>query len=148
RLVIAGLTGLAALSAFVLALFPTLPLWVAVFVFMLWGAGGLSFYGIAVAHMADRAAPGKLAQSAAGVLFVWAGGSVLGPVLQGPLVDWFGPSGMFWFAGACAALITAAMFWRRRSREASEQSSKEEYVPEVGASVAAAEIAYGDEKSE
>ena len=37
------------------------------------------FYGIAVAHMADRAEPGKLAQSAAGLLFVWAAGSVIGP---------------------------------------------------------------------
>ena len=146
RLVIAALTAIAAASAFMLALFPMLPIWIAVFVFMLWGAGGLSFYGIAVAHMADRAMPGKLAQSAAGLLFVWASGSVLGPILQGPLVDKFGPSGMFWFAGAAAALITAAMFWRRRTREASEQSLKEDFVPELGSSVAAGEIAYGDDK--
>ena len=147
RLVIAALTALAAVSALVLALSRgALPSWLAMLVFMVWGAGGLSFYGIAVAHMADRAEPGKLAQSAAGLLFVWASGSVLGPILQGPLVDVTGIDGIFWFAGASAIAITAAMFWRRRAREPSEQSLKEEFAPQLGTSVAAGEIAYGEDK--
>ena len=78
--------------------------------------------------------------------FVWAAGSILGPILQGPLVDRVGVGGMFWFASAGAVLIAAAMFWRRRSREASEQSLKEEFAPQLGTSVAAAELAYGEDK--
>jgi MFS family permease len=145
RLVIAALTALAALSAFALALGSGRLLeWSAVLLFFLWGAGALSFYGIAVAHMADRAEPGRLAQSAAGLLFVWAGGSVIGPILMGPLVDWFGIGGMFWFAGAAALAVCAAMFWRRGAREAS--TSKEEFSPQIGTSVSAGEIAYGEEK--
>src|SRR5262249_50280597 len=63
RIVIAALAGLAAASAAILALFSqTAPEWTAVALFFVWGAGGLSFYGIAVAHMADRAEPSKLAQ--------------------------------------------------------------------------------------
>ncbi|MBX9745477.1 MAG: MFS transporter, partial [Hyphomonadaceae bacterium] len=62
RLVIAGLAGLAAVASFALALWSgQLRNWSAVLLFFLWGAGSLSFYGIAVAHMADRAEPGKLA---------------------------------------------------------------------------------------
>jgi MFS family permease len=145
RLVIAGLTGLAALSAFALAVGSGRLLeWGAVALFFLWGAGALSFYGIAVAHMADRAEPGKLPQSAAGLLFVWAAGSVIGPIMMGPLVDWFDVAGMFWFAGAAALAVTAAMFWRRGAREPA--SAKEEFSPQIATSVSAGEIAYGDEK--
>jgi MFS family permease len=145
RLVIAGLTGLAALSAFALALGSGRLLeWAAAALFFLWGAGALSFYGIAVAHMADRAEPGKLPQSAAGLLFVWAAGSVIGPIVMGPLVDWFDVAGMFWFAGAAALAVSAAMFWRRGAREPA--SSKEEFSPQIATSVSAGEIAYGEEK--
>ncbi len=101
------------------------------------------FYGIAVAHMADRAEPGRLAQSAAGLLFVWAGGSILGPMIIGPLVDLFDVAGMFWFAGAAALAVCAAMFWRSSARGAALQ--KEEFSPQQGTSVAAGEIAYGEE---
>ncbi|MGE0741703.1 MAG: MFS transporter [Hyphomonadaceae bacterium] len=146
RLVIAMLAVIAATAAFALALWSgNLTAGAAVALFFLWGAGALSFYGIAVAHMADRAEPGKLAQSAAGLLFVWAAGSVVGPLLMGPLVDWFDVAGMFWFAGAAATLVCVAMFWRRTTREASV--TKEEFAPQIGTSVAAGEIAYGEDKS-
>jgi MFS family permease len=147
RLVIAGLAALAAVSAFALALWSgELVNWQAVAVFFLWGAGALSFYGIAVAHMADRAEPGKLAQSAAGLLFVWATGSVIGPLLLGPLVDLFDVAGMFWFAGFAALAVAIAMFWRQSAREG--PVTKEEFAPQIGTSVAAGEIAYGDGKNE
>lgn len=145
RLVIAGLAMLAAISAFALAVGSgTLQHWSAVALFFLWGAGALSFYGIAVAHMADRAEPGKLAQSAAGVLFVWAAGSIIGPLVMGPLVDLFDVAGMFWFAGGCAVFVTVAMFWRRNTREG--PTTKEEFAPQIGTSVSAGEIAYGEDK--
>jgi len=145
RLVIAALAALAAVAAFALAMWSGRLLnWSAVLLFFLWGAGALSFYGIAVAHMADRAEPGKLAQSAAGLLFVWAAGSVVGPLILGPLVDLFDVAGMFWFAGGAALFVCFAMFWRRSTREG--PLSKEEFAPQTGTSVAAGEIAYGEDK--
>ena len=149
RLVIAGLAALAAACSFALAVWSgQLLSWSATLLFFAWGAGALSFYGIAVAHMADRAEPGRIAQSAAGLLFVWAAGSVIGPMVMGPLVDWFDVAGMFWFAGVAAALVCVAMFWRRTTREA--PTVKEEFAPQLGTSVAAGEIAYGedDERAE
>jgi MFS family permease len=146
RLVIAMLTGAAAACAFALAVFSgAAPKDLAIFIFFLWGACGLSFYGLAVAHMADRAEPHKLAQSAAGLLFVWGAGSILGPIVQGPIVDWFGIEGVFWFAGAASLLVTIAMFWRRTTRASAQPATKAEVAPQMGASVAAGEIAYGEE---
>jgi MFS family permease len=144
RLVIAALCIIATATAFALALWSgRLLRWQAVSLFFFWGAGALSFYGIAVAHMADRAEPGRIAQSAAGVLFVWAVGSVIGPLAMGPLVDIFGVGGMFWFAGGVALLVASLMFWRRTTREG--PTIKEEFAPQLGTSVAAGEIAYGDD---
>lgn len=145
RLVIAGLAALAAGASFALALWSgLLTSLAAVALFFVWGAGALSFYGIAVAHMADRAEPGRLAQSAAGLLFVWAAGSVIGPIVMGPLVDWFDVAGLFWFAGAAALFVCLAMFWRSTAREG--PATKEEFAPQIGTSVAAGEIAYGEDK--
>jgi MFS family permease len=145
RLVIAALAALAAICSCALALGSgQLANWSSVLLFFFWGAGALSFYGIAVAHMADRAEPGKLAQSAAGLLFVWASGSVLGPMMLGPLVDLFGVAGMFWFASVVAAFVCGAMFWRRTTREAA--ATKEEFSPQIGTSVSAGEIAYGEDR--
>jgi MFS family permease len=145
RAVIAGLTGLSALAALTLAIFGgTAPFWVATVLFAVWGAGGLSFYGVAVAHMADRAEAGRMAQATSGLLFVWAAGSVIGPTLQGAAGDVLGPEGVFWFAGLAAITLTAAMFWRRVAREAPE--TKEAFSVNQATSVAAAESVYGEEK--
>lgn len=146
RLVMAGLAALAAIAAVMLAMWSgRLQNWSAVALFFTWGAGALSLYGIAVAHMVDRAESSKLAQSAAGLLFVWAAGSVIGPLMLGPLVDLFGVAGMFWFAALAALAVCVAMFWRRSTREAA--TAKEEFAPQIGTSVAAGEIIYGEDDS-
>lgn len=146
RLVIAGLAGIAALAAFALALFGhQLTFAATAALFAIWGAGGLSFYGIAVAHMADRAEPGRIAQAAAGLLFVWAAGSIAGPLLFGQAVRLGGGAAMFWFAGVLSAALVFFMLWRRNARESAESTIKEAIAPAVATSVAAADLAYGDE---
>jgi MFS family permease len=123
-----------------------LPGWAAICLFGVWGAGALSFYGIAVAHMADRAEHGQIARATAGLLFVWAAGSVAGPVVQGAAVDVLGGRGIFWFGGIAAFLLTAAMFWRGAARAAPTPETKGTFAPKPETSVAAAEIAYGDNR--
>ncbi len=146
RYVIAGLTTLASVCAVALAVMGGhAPFWVATLTFGLWGAGALSFYGIAVAHMADRAEPGRMAQATSGLLFVWAAGSVLGPALQGPLGDWVGPEGVFWFAALGAGGITAAMFWRSAATPSPEH--KEHFSVNQATSTAAAESAFDDDRA-
>jgi MFS family permease len=147
RMVIAALAGLATISAIPLALLGSkLPEWAAIGLFFLWGAGGLSFYGVAVAHMADRAEPGRSAQFASGLLFVWAAGSIIGPLALGPLVDLFSWPAVFWFAALVALCVSLAMFWRRRQRVPSEPAVKEDYAPYPATSVAVAEIALREER--
>jgi hypothetical protein len=51
---------------------------------------------------------------------------------------------LFWFAGGAALAVCAAMFWRRTTREPAQ--TKEEFAPQIATSVAAGEIAYGEDK--
>lgn len=146
RVVIAGLSGMAALAALTLALFGgRLPFVGAAALFALWGAGALSFYGIAIAHMADRAEPGRIAQAASGLLFVWAAGSIAGPLLLGAAVEIGGREAMFWFAGLSGAALVGFMFWRRAERGPADGVRKDVVAPAVATSVAAVDLAYGGE---
>lgn len=148
RLVIAGLAGLSGLASLPLALLgPVLPFGVAAFLFAVWGAGALSFYGIAVAHMADRAEPGRIAQAASGLLFIWGAGAILGPLFLGVAVEAAGQGAMFWFSALCGLSLAGYMMMRRREREGPVQKEKEAFAPKQATSVAAAEMAYREEEA-
>jgi MFS family permease len=145
RLVIAALLVVSGAAALALALTDgRVKFTAAALLFALWGACELSFYGVAVAHMADRAGPGQITHATAGLLFVWAAGSVIGPALLGPLTDLFGAGIIFWFAAAIAWALAGAMVWRRRRR--AEGADKVAFSHEGATSVAAAELAYGADK--
>ena len=62
----------------------------------LWGGGALSFYSISASHATDRTDAVQIAQVMSGMLFIWAGGSVIGPILTGAVADTqAGQSGVF-----------------------------------------------------
>lgn len=53
----------------------------------LYGAGAMSFYSVSASHATDRTESGQITQVMSGMLFVWAGGSVIGPILTGAVAD-------------------------------------------------------------
>jgi MFS family permease len=119
RWVTAGLGAFAGFAALPLALLgPGLGIGPVTALAALWAAGSLSFYGILVAHAADRAEPGQIARVIAGLLFVWAGGSVVGPIVVSVFVrSALGLPGVFVHAGLCMVLLIGVMVWRARARE-------------------------------
>lgn len=143
RAVIAALVLSAGLAAAALAIFgAALPFWGAALVFAAWGSGGLSYYGLAAAHMADRAEPGQIPRATAGLLFVWAGGSILGPALLGVLTQAVGLDAIFWFAAVASGLVGGAMFWRRSRRDT--PANKAPFANKTETSISAAELTYGE----
>lgn len=82
----------------------------------IWGAGALCFYGICVAHAIDRTPGGQVAQVTSGLLFVWAAGSIFGPLLSGLALKLAGGFGLFGLAGVCLAAMTFYMLVRARLR--------------------------------
>jgi MFS family permease len=143
RMVIAGLCVIAGLPALALAFAgEMMALGPAAAVFAVWGAGALSFYGIAVAHMADRAAPAALTRSTSGLLFVWAAGAIAGPPLMGLAAEAGGGAGLFFFAAIGAFGCAGYMLARRKSREAAVERRGDGVGADQATSVAASDLAY------
>ncbi|MEQ8404529.1 MAG: hypothetical protein RKE49_05480 [Oceanicaulis sp.] len=142
RLVIAALTGLGAVSALILGLFgAALPLWLALVIAGLWGVGGLSFYGVAVAHAADRAGDGGAGPMMPALFIGWGVGSIAGPLIASGLMALIGPGGLFVFAGLALGGLCAMMVVRRGARRAVSDADKGEFAPSnetVNAAAAAA----------
>ena len=140
RWAVAGLAAIAAVAAAVLWLRGgAVGFTGALALAALWGAGALSFYSICVAHAADRASPDQIARVIAGLLFLWAGGSVFGPILAGLIAESaLGLGGVFAFSLVGMVLLIAAMTWRTQARPRPETPAPFENAPAT--SVAAAEI--------
>ncbi len=100
RLVIAAAAALGAAAAAGIAFAsaaaaPALMLWLA----GVFGAGSLSYYGVAVANAVDRALTEEITSMMAGILVIWGIGSVIGPPVAGVFLNFVpGGSGLFVFA--------------------------------------------------
>lgn len=141
RLVMAGAAALSGLFAVVLAVFVSPGLWLGALLAGLWGAASLSYYGICIAHAADRSRAEELPAIASGILMTWAVGSIIGPVLAGlaygsPLAG----RGLFLFAAAAAFALTAVLLWRSRTRKAVADAEREPFVNLLATSAELAEI--------
>lgn len=129
RVVIAGMGTVSGLAALALGLMGTaLPAWAMLALLALWGAGSLSFYGIAVAHGIDRADPNDISALMSGLLFVWAIGSVIGPPVAGASMHpQIGPGGLFLFVAIATLLLVASMVVRRAGRAPAPEEERENW---------------------
>ena len=141
RLVIAGLALAAGAAALVLALFGGLMPRLGIFVTAtLWGAGALSYYGVAVAHAADRAPEGQATGTMSGILMVWALGSMIGPLIASTVMSVTGPSGLFYFAAITLFALTGSMLIRRTGTAPVREEDKSDFEPTATTSVSVIEL--------
>jgi MFS family permease len=131
RIVLATLIGVPGIAAFVLAtLGAELSLTFNTILFGIWGAGALSYYGIAVAHLGDRTPRAELAAASSGLLFVWAAGTIIGPAIGGLLVDVTGSAlSIFWQAGVVSAIMVPWVLWRTARRPGVPREEKVGFGP-------------------
>lgn len=130
RIVIAAMGIAAGFASFALGVSHLFPATFIILLLVVWGAGSLSFYGVAVAHAIDRAEARQISQVMAGLLFVWAAGSVVGPLASGvALRTPVGPGGMFLLAGGFSVILVLAMLWRRVSKEQPDEAEQEPWNP-------------------
>ncbi len=107
-----------------------------------WGAGALSFYAVSASHATDRTEPGQIAQAMSGMLFIWAGGSVLGPLLTGVVADTqAGQPGVFAAVGVGYFVLMAANLWRLFARERPSAAQRSPFVPLGSTSVVQGKVA-------
>jgi len=133
RLVIAALSTLSSFGALALAIFgAAAPIWLACAALAVWGAGALSYYGVAVAHAADHIDSVDISHAIAGLLIIYGVGAIAGPALFGGVMQVFGPTGLFALATGGAVALGAAMLWRMRVSPSLPRSEKEGFVVAPG----------------
>lgn len=71
-----------------------------------------------------------------GILFVWAAGSVIGPVLSGVGMSLGGPQALFGIAAFGLFLLAGMMLVRSRVRAPPETAATEAFMPSEATSIA------------
>jgi len=142
RLVIGAMGLASAAVALVLAIIDAQPgALVAEILIGLWGAGALSFYGLCIAHAADRSEPTKIARMMSGLLFVWAFGSILGPLVFGVVMSSpLGGRGLFILEAVIGVVLFLLMIWRRQAKEKVSADEREHFEIAQPTSVLGSEI--------
>jgi MFS family permease len=143
RFVVAGLAAMALVAC--LALFFTsgqVSFAVTVALAALWGAGAMSFYPVSAAHATDRTAPGQIAAVMSGMLFVWAAGSVVGPIVTGITADTeLGQPGVFAVVAVFYFALMASNLWRRLVARRPEPAQRSPFTPLDSTSVVQSQVA-------
>lgn len=141
RLVIAAAAALGAVFAALLAIFITPGLLYGAIMAGAWGAASLCYYGVAVAHAADRSTVEELPAIASGVLMLWAAGSMVGPVIAGMAYESaLGSRGLFMVGVAGNLILCAVTLWRSRVRPAVRAEEREPFINLMATSAELAEI--------
>jgi MFS family permease len=76
------------------------------------GAFSMPLYSLCSAHANDRAGPGQFAIISAGLLFFWAVGAVIGPLLASAVMGWLGANTLFAFTAITQAIFVAYTLMR------------------------------------
>ena len=142
RIVIGGMGLLSAVAALLLAVLDGNPgSLLTQFLIGIWGAGALSFYGLCIAHAADRCEPSKIARMLSGLLFVWAAGAVLGPIVFGIVMSSpLATQGLFILEAIIGLLLFFLMVWRRQAKAPVVEENRESFEVVQPTSVLGAEI--------
>lgn len=141
RLIVAVLGIVAGVSTTFLAIMDLPPgSMITAVIIAIWGAGALSFYGICVAHAADRCKPSQITRMMSGLLFVWAAGSVIGPALFGFVMTEFGTRGLFIVEAVFGFSLVLVMVGRVSQKASIPEESREPFGIIQPTSIAAAEI--------
>jgi len=78
----------------------------------LWGAFAFPIYSLGVAHANDHAAPGDFVETSSGLLLVYAGGAVLGPLMATVVTRSLGDDALFAYAAVVHGLLVAFVLLR------------------------------------
>jgi len=125
--IIFGGTGAMA-AAIALALLPHDETLVVLGLAALFGCFAMPIYALSAAHMNDFVEPGGFVEAASGLLLVYAGGAVVGPMIASTLMRGIGPMGLFLFTAASHALLVCFAIYRMTRRARAPEQDRVKFV--------------------
>ncbi len=106
-----------------------------------WGAGALVFYGICVAHGVDRSNESQITQMMALLLFIWAIGAVIGPMIVGiAMSSILGVKALFGINLVLHFGLAITMIVRNTKRKKPQLKNQEDWHPTLASTTAVIEI--------
>lgn len=117
---------LAALCAAMIFLHITMPFWIFLVAFSIFGGLTEIFYPLGVAHANDKADPEEFVTLSSNLLLIWAFGGTIGPAVITLGVEPFGAEIFFYYAIALAIAFAGFAFWRQRRQPRAK--SREQFV--------------------
>ena len=83
--------------------------------FAAWGGLALCVYSVCVAHACDIVDPGQIVSTVGSLLFSWAAGVTIGPLLGALAMDMMGPQGLFIYSALVSfvfAVFIISRIWQ------------------------------------
>ncbi len=128
RLVLAGLSALAAFAGWLLVILHPAGVWVLFAAVFVYGATANSLYPIAAAHANDLAAPEDFVKVSGGLLLLYGVGTVCGPTIGGGVMSYLGPYALFSITAFAHVAITIYAVFRSRVGADVTAEDKDDYM--------------------
>jgi len=142
RLVMAIMSLVSGVASLVLVLFGAQMNLVVFLIFIAaWGGGSLSLYGIAVAHGLDRAEIDQVTPLMSAYIFIWAAGSVVGPVMFGAVMNLeMAAPGLFALQAALMLITGVCLIVRYRLNAPPPATDQEDFAPVLTTSTVMSQV--------
>jgi MFS family permease len=95
---------------------------------VLYGITSFPLYSICAAHMNDHVKDGGFVEASSGLLLLFAGGAVAGPLIVAPLMWYFNPYALFSFTAAAQTLLALFALYRLRIRASVPEDMRSRFV--------------------
>jgi hypothetical protein len=95
---------------------------------MLFGAFALPLYALCAAHLNDFVEEGGFVEASSGLLLLYAGGAVVGPIMASATMRGMGPGGLFVFTAAAHAAMAAFAVYRMTYGRRAPESTRGKFA--------------------
>ena len=107
--------------------------YVAIFAF---GMMAMPLFSIAVAHANDFAKPDEIVELNAALMFLYAVGAIVSPLVAASLIEAYGAPSLFIYIAAAHVALILFSLWRMTRRALSTQKTAHVYVPRTSFTIA------------
>jgi MFS family permease len=115
------------------------------FAFAAWGGTALCVYSVCVAHACDIVEPDQIISTVGTLLFSWATGVTIGPLIGAMAMDFLGPNGLFVYSAIVSLML--AIFVLVRIRMLRRNPVRGGFADVPSTSPAAASLTYPPESA-
>ncbi|MEM5494032.1 MFS transporter [Hoeflea sp. AS16] len=89
----------------------------------------LPIYSLNVAHANDHAEPDEFVEVSSGLMITYGVATMIGPLITGGAMDWFGPHALFVVIAICFAAYSGHAAWRISRREQPSEEMRSNFLP-------------------